>query len=121
MENNITSFIIVRNVDTTYLYFDFYKFNINEDINEINAVSVDDINVQNKTIKCEINSLLSSINCIYYSILSQNVGFIRKNFMINYRDIILGQTEIKSYEINYRDVKQIKMENLNNDTLFYLE
>ena len=121
MENNITSFIIVSNVDTMCLNFDFYKFNINEDINTINSISVDNINVQNKTIKCEINSLLSSINCIYYSILSQNVenvGFISKNFIINYRDIIVEQTEIKSYEINCGDVKQIKMENLNNDKTF---
>ena len=120
MENNITSFIIVSNVDTMCLNFDFYKFNINEDINKINTIPVDNINVQNKTIKCEINSLLSSINCLYYSIsiLSENVGFIRKNFIINYRYIIVEQTEIKSYEINCGDVKQIKMENLNNDKTF---
>ena len=61
------SFIISFNNDTDNLLFYFYNFNLNEGINKPKEILFNDINIQDKKIRCQINSNSTFIICFYYS------------------------------------------------------
>ena len=69
LENNNISFYIAFNKDNMNLIFYYYNFNLTKDINEPKFIEFNDINNQNKKIKCQINSNSTYIICFYYSIL----------------------------------------------------
>ena len=70
IENNIISFIIVINNNSSNLIFYYYNFNFNEGINNPKVIIFNDMNIQNKMIRCQINSYFNFIICFYYSIIS---------------------------------------------------
>ena len=67
IENNNISFIIAFNKDTNKLNLYFYNFGINERINNPKEKTIDKMNIQNKMIRCTMNSDLTFIICFYYS------------------------------------------------------
>ena len=67
IENNNISFIIAFNKDTNKLFLFFYNFYINERINKPKEIIFNDMNIQNKMIRCTMNSNLTFIICFYYS------------------------------------------------------
>ena len=67
IENNNISFIIAFNNDTNKLYFYSYNFDINDGINEPNIKIFDDMNIQNKIIRCQINLNSTFIICFFYA------------------------------------------------------
>ena len=67
IENNKISFIIAYNNDTTNLFFYFYNFNSNESIIKSKEIIFKDMNIQNKMVRCQINSFSTFIICLYYS------------------------------------------------------
>ena len=80
IENNNISFIMAFNNDTTNLVFYFYNFDLNEEINEPKKIIFNDMNnIQNKMIRCQINSNFTFIICFYYS--SDN-SFYYINFLL---------------------------------------
>ena len=67
IENNNISFIMAFNNDTTNLVFYYYNFDLNKGINEPKKKIFNDMNIQNKKIRCQINSNSTFIICFYYS------------------------------------------------------
>ena len=67
IENNNISFIIAFNEDNTNLIFYYYNFNFDEVIIQPKEIKFTDMNIQNKIIRCTINSYFTFIICFYYS------------------------------------------------------
>ena len=67
IENNNISFFIAFNNDTSNLYFYFYNFKVDESINKPILIKFSEMNIQNKMIRCQINSNSIFIICFYYS------------------------------------------------------
>ena len=67
IENNNISFIIAFNSESTNLIFYYYNFDLNEELNEPKEIIFNDMNIQNKMIRCQINSYFTDILCFYYS------------------------------------------------------
>ena len=65
-ENKNISFLIVFNNDTNNLYFYFYNFKVDEDINKPILIKFSEMNIQNKMIRCQTNSNSIFIICFYY-------------------------------------------------------
>jgi hypothetical protein len=61
IENNNISFIIAFNSETTNLFFYYYNFDLNEELNEPKEIIFNDMNIQNKMIRCQINSYFTDI------------------------------------------------------------
>ena len=68
IENSNISFYIALNKENTKLFFYYYNFNLSEGINEPKEITFNNINIQNKKIKCQINIYSTFIICFYYSI-----------------------------------------------------
>ena len=72
IENNNISFIIAFNNDTNKLYFYSYNFDINDGINEPNIKIFDDMDIQDKMIRCQINLNSTFIICFFYAEINEN-------------------------------------------------
>ena len=114
IENNNISFIITVNKETTNLFFYFYNFNISEGINEPKKILFDDMNIQNKMIKCQINTYTTFIICFYHSIVNS------KNYLnitiFNIKDFNLIRDKTTNKEVI--EIKQIKLARSYNDKFF---
>ena len=115
-ENKNISFLIVFNNDTNNLYFYFYNFKVDEDINKPILIKFSGMNIQNKMIRCQINSNLTFIYCFYYSkdnkqnILTTTIFYIKDMNLIRNKTYIIFETN--------KDINQIKVAKSYNDTLF---
>ena len=117
IENSNISFIIALNKDITNLFFYFYNFNKNEGINEPKIILFKNMNIQNKMIRCQINSYSTIIICFYYSKINTKNFFVSTIFLIKEMNLYIDK------EINITEssqIKQIKLVISNNDTLFLL-
>ena len=119
--NNNISFIIAFNNETTNLYFYYYKYNLDEGINEPKIIKFNNMNIQNKMIRCQISSKSNFIICFYYSINNGNNNFNWKTFII--KDIYLNVEQQQTIYNNriFDVINQIKIATSNNDTLFFLK
>ena len=72
IENNNISFIIAFNNDIKKLYFYSYNFDINDGINEPNIKIFDDMDIQDKMIRCQINLNSTFIICFFYAEFNEN-------------------------------------------------
>ena len=66
IKNNNISFFIAFNNDTSNLYFYFYNFKVDENINKPILKKFSNMNIQKKMIRCQINSNSTFIICFYY-------------------------------------------------------
>ena len=67
MENNNISFIMALNKNITNLFFYYYNFNFDGDINKLKEINFDNMNIQKKMIRCGLNYNSTFIICFYYS------------------------------------------------------
>ena len=115
-ENKNISFLIVFNNDTNNLYFYFYNFKVDEDINKPILVKFSGMNIQNKMIRCQINSNLTFIYCFYYSkdnkqnILTTTIFYVKDMNLIRNKTYIIFETN--------KDINQIKVAKSYNDNFF---
>ena len=116
IKNNITTFILAFNNNTDNLFFYYYNFNLNESILEPKVITTNDINVQNKMIRCEINYFSTFIICFYYSNKSLKKYFSSKIFKLKDMEFILDIT-LNLTETN-NVINQIKLAKSYNDKLF---
>ena len=120
IENNNISFFIALNNDTTNLFFYFYNFNLNEGINEPKVIKFNDMNIQSKKIRCQINSYSTFIICFYYSKLNNKKYFVSTTFQIKNMNLL----KEKDFYITLKSsINQIKVAISYNDNYFvcYLE
>ena len=120
IENNNISFIIALNIDESNLFFYFYNFNLNEGINEPKVIKFNDMNIQSKKIRCQINSYSTFIICFYYSKLNNKKYFISTTFQIKNMNLL----KEKDFYITLKSsINQIKVAISYNDNYFvcYLE
>ena len=118
IENNNISFFIAINKDTTNLIFYYYHFNFNEGINEPKVILFNDMNIQNRMIRCQINSYFTFIICFYYSIINNENKIFSSIFLIKNMDLSLKCTSEILYDGNFEEIKQIKFAMTNNDKFF---
>ena len=105
IENNNISFIISYNKDINNLFFYYYNFSINDEINKPKEFKFDNINIQNKNISCQIISYLSFIKCFYYSKIQSAIHLYYIKFSI-YNNII-EKKQSKETFIG-EDIRQVK-------------
>ena len=115
IENSNISFIIALNKDITNLFFYFYNFNINEGINEPKEIIFDNMNIQNKMIRCQINSYSTFIICFYYSILNAINNLMTATFKIKNMDL---SKENKFTKIETKEINEIKVATSYNNKFF---
>jgi len=96
IENNNISFILAFNNDASNLIFFYYNFNLYENISEPKKIIIENMNIQNKMIRCQLNSYKSFIKCFYYS--KSSPSLIRND--LSYIENINSENEIK---INYQN------------------
>ena len=63
IENNNINFIIAFNNDKSNLIFYYYDFNLYENISEPKEIIIENMNMQNKMVRCQLNSYKSFIKC----------------------------------------------------------
>ena len=103
------------NNDVTNLYFYYYNFNLNGDINEPKEIKLNDMNIQNKMVRCQINSNSTFIICFYYSILNVESYLTSTIFNIQKMNLIKANT---SNIMNTNEINQIKLAMSYNDKFF---
>ena len=93
IENNNISFIIAFNNDTNSLYFYSYNFELEQEkLYNPEIIIKDNLNIQNKMIRCEMNSNLTFIICFYHSKNNTENYFVSKTFIIeNKTDALIYQ------------------------------
>ena len=111
LENNNISFIIAYNNDSTNLFFYFYNFDLNDSIIEANQIIFKDMNIQNKMIRCQINSFSTFIICFYYSNVNEQNYLVSTKFYIKDMNLIKEQTS----NLFNKEINQIKIAKSNSD------
>ena len=115
MENNNICFIIVFNNDNANLYFYYYYFNFDGDITKVKEINFNDMKIQNKMIRCQINSYSTFIMCFYYSIDNSRNYLISQIF--NMKDMNLEKGISSNFRV-LNEINQIKFAISNNDRFF---
>ena len=119
IENNNISFIIAFNSNTTHLIFYFYNFNLTKDlIEQPKQIIFNDMNIQNKMIRCQINSYSTLIICFYYSILNNETNFnlfVSTIFQIENLDLFKEKNYIRTVS---NEINEIKVATSNNSNFF---
>ena len=105
MENNNISFIIALNKEPTNLFFYYYNFNLTKEINESKIIKFNDMNIQNKKIRCEINYYSTFIICFYYSILNAKNNFVSTIFQIKNMNLYKEKTSTKIVSHTINEIK----------------
>ena len=102
LENNNISFLVALNKDETNLFFYYYNFNLTTEINEPKIIQFSDMSINNKMIRCQINSYSNLIICFYYSILNGKKKFMATTFLIKNLNLSKGKNfeKIMSNTIN---------------------
>ena len=104
-QSNNISFIIAFNNVKDKLFFYYYIANLNGELNESKEIIINDMNIQDKMIRCQINSYLSFIKCFYYSKDNSKNYFSYSKFIIN--DNNIEKEETSNITVN-NTIKQIK-------------
>ena len=104
-QNNNLIFIIAINNVTDKLFFYYYNANLNGELNEPKEIEINNMNIQYKMIRCQINSYLSFIKCFYYSKANSKNYFSYSKFIIN--DNNIEKEETLNITVN-NTIKQIK-------------
>ena len=119
IENNNISFIIAFNSNTTHLIFYFYNFNLTKDlIEQPKQIIFNDMNIQNKMIRCQINSYSTLIICFYYSILNNETNFnlfVSTIFQIENLDLFKKKNYARTVS---NEINEIKVATSNNSNFF---
>ena len=118
IENNNISFIIVLNKEMEKLFFYIYNFTIYEDINEPKEIIINNMNIQDKMIRCNINSYFTFIICFYYSIINDENKIFSSIFLIKNMILSLKSKSEIFNDGNFDEIKQIKFAMTNNDKFF---
>ena len=120
IENNNISFIIAFNNDTNSLYFYSYNFQLNQKILYNPEIIIkDNLNIENKMIRCEMNSNLTFIICFYHSKNNTENYFVSKTFIIENKTDGINLSKIYIYPFNVsNEIKQIKIAKSYNDKFF---
>ena len=116
VENSYLGFIVVLNKDENILFFYYYNFSIKEGINAQKALPFMGMNIQNKMIRCQINSDFTFFICFYYSKINNENIFSSTMFYINNMNLIKGNTLAIDKPVNA--IKQIKIEASFDDNYF---
>ena len=116
IENSYLGFIVVLNKDIDKLFFYFYNFSIKEGINVQKAIPFMGMNIQNKMIRCQINSDFTFFICFYYSKINNENVFSSTMFYINNMNLIKGNTT--SIDKSLSAIKQIKIATSFDDNYF---
>ena len=72
--------------------FYYYIANLNGELNVSKEIIINDMNIQDKMIRCQINSYLSFIKCFYYSKDNSKNYFSYSKFIINDNNIEKEET-----------------------------
>ena len=116
VENSYLGFIVVLNKDIDKLFFYYYNFSIKEGINAQKALPFMGMNIQNKMIRCQINSDFTFFICFYYSKINNENIFSSTMFYINNMNLIKGNT--LSIDKSLSAIKQIKIATSFDDNYF---
>ena len=121
IENNNISFILACNKDTSNLIFFYYNFNLYENISEPKEIIIENMNIQNKMIRCQLNSYKSFIKCFYYSkINGENNYFSYSKFSINNTNIQKEETKNITVENTINQIKSAMSYNNNFLICFFI-
>ena len=115
IENNNISFIIAFNKDINKLIFYFYNFAFDAGINQPKTIEFNDINIQNKMIRCQINSNYTLIICFYHTKINSDNYFASTIFNVKVMSLKKGRTSTNLISFN---IKQIKLATSYNDKFF---
>ena len=115
IENNNISFILYVNKGTAELYFYYYNFLLNENINKPKELSFEDINIENQMVRCQTISNLSFTKCFYYETFNNSYYLSSISFIINNTDINIKG--IFSYKVE-KNINQIKVAKSFNSNFF---
>jgi hypothetical protein len=115
IKNNNISFIIAFNNDTNKLDFYIYNFNLNEGINKPKVQVFNNMNIEDKMIRCQINSNSTFIICFYYSKNNTEKYFVSTTFRIKNMNMFKEKTFTT---IASTDINQIKIALSYNDNFF---
>ena len=115
IENNNISFIIAFNKDINKLIFYFYNFPFDAGINQPKTIEFNDINIQNKMIRCQINSNYTLIICFYHTKINSDNYFASTIFNVKVMSLKKGRTSTNLTSFN---IKQIKLATSYNDKFF---
>ena len=115
MENNNLNFFMVFNKDTSNLLFYYYNFNFDGDINKLNEIKFDDMNIQNKKVRCDLNYNSTFIICFYYSKDNEQNYLVSEIFYI--KDMNLEKGNISHFNV-LNKINQIKFAKSYNDRFF---
>ena len=85
-QNNNISFIIAFNNVNNKLIFNYYNTNLIGELNEPKEIEINNMNIQDKMIRCQINSYLSFIKCFYYS--KDNSFYLNNDLIKNKESLI---------------------------------
>ena len=115
IESNNLSFIIAYNNATSNLYFYYYSFNKNGEINKINKIKFDNMEIINKKINCQLISNLSFIKCFHYSNIDGESHLSYDKFSIN--EMNIEKIHTNQYKVG-KIIKQVKSAMSFNNNIF---
>ena len=116
IENNNIRFIISYNKDNANLLFYYYNFNFDGDITKLKEITFDNMNIQDKMVRCQLNSNSTFILCFYYTIYNSKNNLASTIFYMENMNLTKGRT---SYHFNVvNEINQIKFASSYNDRFF---
>ena len=115
IESNNLSFIIAYNNVTSNLYFYYYSFNKDGEINKINKIKFDNMEIINKKINCQLISNLSFIKCFHYSNINGESHLSYDKFSIN--EMNIEKIHTNQYKVG-KIIKQVKSAMSFNNNIF---
>ena len=116
IENNYIGFIVVINKDVSNLFFHFYNFSLTEGINTQFEIPFTEMNIQNKKIRCQIDSNFKFFICFYYSIINDENCLYSTMFYIDNMNLKKGNTSLIDKSVN--KINQIKIATSFDDNFF---
>ena len=114
-ENNNISFILVDNHERRKLNFYYYNFSLKKSPQVPKEILIENINIKNNMVRCQIISYLSFIKCFYYDKIDNQNYFCSAIFSIENNDIFLK--EIYNMSI-VNKINQIKLQMSYNNKFF---
>ena len=108
IENYNISFFIALNKDKTKLEFYFYNFNLTESFDTISKqqkYEFNNMNIENKMIRCQINSYSTFITCFYFSKINGRNNLASKTFYINNMDLSNKKSFTNEVTHNITEIK----------------
>ena len=116
IENNYIGFIVVINKDVSNLFLNFYNFSLTEGINTQFEIPFTEMNIQNKKIRCQIDSNFKFFICFYYSIINDENCLYSTMFYIDNMNLKKGNTSLIDKSVN--KINQIKIATSFDDNFF---